>query len=189
MATKSKSAKDSAAKAPAKKLSQNGARNNGASGNGRPAKAPAIRVNQYGIPDWRLEQPEFEVREVSDGPEIHYEIKGKINTPVPPIRESKYLNKEQHLELYRWMVMNRRMEVALENLYKQSKVVGGVYFGLGQEACSCASAYALGPDDWFAPMIRNQGAQLVRGFHARDIMMQYMAKADSPTKGKDATFR
>jgi TPP-dependent pyruvate/acetoin dehydrogenase alpha subunit len=83
--------------------------------------------------------------------------------------------------------MNRRMEVALENLYKQSKVVGGVYFGLGQEACSCASAYALGPDDWFAPMIRNQGAQLVRGFHARDIMMQYMAKAGSPTKGKDGT--
>src|SRR6476659_2067382 len=80
------------------------------------------------------------------------------------------------------MVLNRRRAVALENLYKQSKVVGGVYFGLGQEACSCASAYALGPDDWFAPMIRNQGAQLVRGFHARDIMMQYMARAGSPTK-------
>src|ERR1051325_8637215 len=187
MATKTKSAKSSPAKASSKKLSQDGARNNGASGNGSPTKAPAIRVNQYGIPDWRLEQPEFEVREVSDGPEIHYEIKGKLNTPVPPIRESKYLSKEQHLELYRWMVMNRRMEVALENLYKQSKVVGGVYFSRGHEACSCASAYALGPDDWFAPMIRNQGAQLVRGFHARDIMMQYMAKADSPTKGKDGT--
>src|ERR1043165_2124934 len=157
-----------------------------ASSNGRP-KTPAVRANLYGIPDWRLEQPEFEVREVTDGPEVHYEIKGKLNTPAPPLRESKYLTKEQHLELYRWMVMNRRMEVALENLYKQSKVVGGVYFGLGQEACSCASAYALGPDDWFAPMIRNQGAQLVRGFHARDIMMQYMAKADSPTKGKDGT--
>src|SRR5262249_14793649 len=131
--------------------------------NGRPsAKASAVRVNQYGIPDWRLEQPDFEVVEVRKGSEVHYEIKGRLNTPVPPIRESKYLSKEQHLALYRWMLMNRRMEVALENLYKQSKVVGGVYFGLGQEACSCASALALGPDDWFAPMIRNQGAQLVR---------------------------
>src|ERR1051325_2509288 len=147
MATKSKSAKDSPAKAPAKKLSVNGTHKTAASGNGAPTKAPSIRVNQYGIPDWRLEQPEFEVREVSDGPEIHYEISGKLNTPVPPIRESKYLSKEQHLELYRWMVMNRRMEVALENLYKQSKVVGGVYFGLGAEACSCASAYALCPED------------------------------------------
>ena len=36
-------------------------------------------------------------------------------------------------------------------------------------------------------MIRNQGALLVRGFKARDTMMQYMAKADSPTKGRDGT--
>jgi TPP-dependent pyruvate/acetoin dehydrogenase alpha subunit len=85
------------------------------------------------------------------------------------------------------MLLNRRMETALENLYKQGKVVGGVYFGLGQEACSCASAYALKADEWLGPMIRNQGALLVRGFAPRDIMMQYMAKAGSPTKGRDAS--
>ena len=85
------------------------------------------------------------------------------------------------------MLLNRQMEIALENLYKQGKVVGGVYFGLGQEACSCASAYALQKDDWFGPMIRNQGSLLVRGFPARDIMMQYMAKSGSPTKGRDGT--
>jgi len=158
------------------------------SSNGSPAnRAPGARTNEYGIPDWRLENPGFEIVEVSQGPEVHYEIRGKLDTPVPPIRESKQLNQQQCLELYRWMLLNRRMEQALENLYKQGKVVGGVYFGLGQEACSCASAYALGPDDWFAPMIRNQGSQLVRGFHARDIMMQYMAKAGSPTRGKDGT--
>jgi len=79
------------------------------------------------------------------------------------------------------------MEAALENLYKQGQVVGGVYFGLGQEACSCASAYALHKDEWLGPMIRNQGALLVRGFSPADIMMQYMAKAGSPTKGRDAS--
>jgi pyruvate dehydrogenase E1 component alpha subunit/2-oxoisovalerate dehydrogenase E1 component alpha subunit len=73
------------------------------------------------------------------------------------------------------MLLNRRMESALENLYKQSKVVGGVYFGLGQEACSCASAYALKKDEWMGPMIRNQGAVLVRGVSPADIMMQYLA--------------
>jgi pyruvate dehydrogenase E1 component alpha subunit/2-oxoisovalerate dehydrogenase E1 component alpha subunit len=36
-------------------------------------------------------------------------------------------------------------------------------------------------------MIRNQGSLLVRGFEPRDMMMQYMAKADSPTKGRDGT--
>jgi TPP-dependent pyruvate/acetoin dehydrogenase alpha subunit len=75
----------------------------------------------------------------------------------------------------------------LESLYKQTKVVGGVYFGLGQEGCSCASAYALQKDDWLGPMIRNQGSLLVRGFSPADIMRQYMAKGDSPTHGRDAS--
>jgi pyruvate dehydrogenase E1 component alpha subunit/2-oxoisovalerate dehydrogenase E1 component alpha subunit len=114
-------------------------------------------------------------------------VAGNLDAPVPPIRDSRYLDKKQCIEIYGYMLLNRKMEIGLENLYKQGKVVGGVYFGLGQEACSCASAYALDKDDWFAPMIRNQGALLVRGFRAADTMMQYMAKADSPTKGRDGT--
>jgi pyruvate dehydrogenase E1 component alpha subunit/2-oxoisovalerate dehydrogenase E1 component alpha subunit len=118
---------------------------------------------------------------------VRYEVTGDLDTPAPPIRESKYLNRQQHIEIYRWMLLNRKMEAVLENLYKQGKVVGGVYFGLGQEACSCASAYALGKEDWLGPLIRNQGSILVRGFSPRDIMMQYMAKAGSPTGGRDAS--
>jgi TPP-dependent pyruvate/acetoin dehydrogenase alpha subunit len=141
----------------------------------------------YTILDYRLEQPEFTLRQVRDGDEVRYEVDGDLSAPVPPVRESNYLDKRQCLEIYRWMLLNRKMETALENLYKQGKVVGGVYFGLGQEACSCASAYALKPDEWLGPMIRNQGSLLVRGFSPRDIMMQYMAKAGSPTKGRDAS--
>jgi pyruvate dehydrogenase E1 component alpha subunit/2-oxoisovalerate dehydrogenase E1 component alpha subunit len=156
-------------------------------GAGRRASAALPQQRTYDIPDYRLEKPSFTVRQTRKGEECCYEVSGDLNAPVPPIRESKYLDKRQCIEIYRWMVLNRKMEQALENLYKQGKVVGGVYFGLGQEACSCASAFALGKDDWLAPMIRNQGSLLVRGFEARDMMMQYMAKADSPTKGRDGT--
>src|SRR5205823_9617992 len=131
--------------------------------------------------------PSFTIRQIRKGDEICYEVEGNLNTSVPPIRESKYLSKQQHIEIYRWMLLNRKMEQALENLYKQGKVVGGVYFGLGQEACSCASAFALHKDEWLGPLIRNQGSLLVRGFSPRDIMMQYMAKAGSPTKECDAS--
>src|SRR5208337_629713 len=145
-------------------------------------------LRTYTIRDYRLEKPSFTLRQVRVGDEVRYEVEsGDLSAPVPPIRESKYLTREQCIEVYRWMLLNRRMETALENLYKQGKVVGGVYFGLGQEACSCASAYALHEDEWLGPMIRNQGSLLVRGFSARDIMMQYMAKAGSPTKGRDAS--
>jgi TPP-dependent pyruvate/acetoin dehydrogenase alpha subunit len=145
-------------------------------------------LRSYTIRDYRLERPCFTLRQVRVGDVVRYEVESEdLSAAVPPIRESKYLRREQYIEIYRWMLLNRRMETALENLYKQGQVVGGVYFGLGQEACSCASAYALHKDDWLGPMIRNQGALLVRGFSPADIMMQYMAKAGSPTRGRDAS--
>ncbi len=160
----------------------------------RKARGPQLgtrsspQTRTYSIPDYRLEKPDFRLRQIRVGDQVRYEVEsGDLSKPAPPIRESKYLTKQQLIEIYRWMLLNRRMESALESLYKQSKVVGGVYFGLGQEACSCASAYALHKDDWLGPMIRNQGSTLVRGFSPRDIMMQYMAKAGSPTKGRDAS--
>src|ERR1700678_2602157 len=163
---------------------------NGTSGaSAEPTSATDLRT--YSIPDARLEHPDLSVSQRvekdKDGTEhVRYEVTGNLNAPVPPIRDSKYLDKKQCIEIYRYMLLNRKMEMALENLYKQGQVVGGVYFGLGQEACSCASAYALGEDEWLGPMIRNQGSLLVRGFSPADVMMQYMAKAGSPTEGRDA---
>ncbi len=149
---------------------------------------PGADLRSYTIRDYRLEKPSFTLRQVRVGDTLRYEVEsGDLSIPAPPIRESEYLSREQLVEIYRWMLLNRRMETALENLYKQGQVVGGVYFGLGQEACSCASAYALHKDEWLGPMIRNQGSLLVRGFSPSDIMMQYMAKAGSPTKGRDAS--
>jgi TPP-dependent pyruvate/acetoin dehydrogenase alpha subunit len=152
-----------------------------------PSKVISTDQRTYTIPDYRLEKPSISIRQVRKGGKVSYEVTGDLSASVPPIRESKYLNKKQCIEIYRWMLLNRKMEAALENLYKQGKVVGGVYFGLGQEACSCASAFALRKDDWLGPMIRNQGSTLVRGFSPRDLMMQYMAKAGSPTGGRDAS--
>src|ERR1700722_6325477 len=155
----------------------------------KPGPDVTRNIRTYTIRDYRLEKPDFTVRQVRDKDEdVRYEIlSGDLSRPAPPLRDSKYLTKQQVIEIYRWMLLNRRMETALENLYKQGQVVGGVYFGLGQEACSCASAFALLKDDWMGPMIRNQGSLLVRGFSPADIMMQYMAKAGSPTKGRDAS--
>src|SRR6266480_1767302 len=170
-----------------KKAKKNSPRNSSNGRDRRLSESTLASQRTYTIADYRLEKPSFTLRQVCKDDATCYEIEGDLSAPVPPIRESKYLDKKQCLEIYRWMLLNRKMETALENLYKQGKVVGGVYFGLGQEACSCASAYALKKDEWLGPLIRNQGSLLVRGFSPRDIMMQYMAKAGSPTKGRDAS--
>lgn len=97
------------------------------------------------------------------------------------------LKREQYLELYYFMKLNRMLEDQLVKLFRQNKVVGGLYLSLGQEATSVGTAYALEKRDWMAPMIRNMGALLVKGFRPRDMFTQYMARYTSPTRGKDGT--
>ena len=97
------------------------------------------------------------------------------------------LTREQHLDLYYFMKLNRELEEQMVRLFRQNKIVGGLYSSFGQEAISVGTSYALGPDDWIAPMIRNIGALLVRGFKPRDILTQHMARYTSPTLGKDGT--
>ena len=97
------------------------------------------------------------------------------------------LTHEQQLEIYYFMQLNRQLEDRLVKLFRQNKIVGGVYLSLGQEAVSVGTSYALEPRDWLAPMIRNIGTLLVKGFKPRDIFTQHMAKYTSPTHGKDGT--
>jgi TPP-dependent pyruvate/acetoin dehydrogenase alpha subunit len=85
------------------------------------------------------------------------------------------------------MRLNREVEDTMTRLFRQNKIVGGLYSSLGQEAISVGSAYALEKKDWMAPMIRNIGALLVKGVPPRDIFTQHMAKYTSPTRGKDGT--
>src|SRR3979409_2388933 len=95
------------------------------------------------------------------------------------------LKPEQMLELYRYLKMTRLVEERLVNLYRQTKVVGGVFRSLGQEAPAVGSAYALQPQDFVTPLIRDLGAVLVKGIRPRDIFAQYMAKAWGPSGGRD----
>src|ERR1700691_5871737 len=106
-----------------------------------------------------------------------------------PISQSatQPLSRQQHLDLYYYMQLNRQLEERMVRLFRQNKIVGGLYSSLGQEAVSVGTSYALEPRDWLAPMIRNIGALLVKGFKPRDIFTQHMAKFTSPTQGKDGT--
>jgi TPP-dependent pyruvate/acetoin dehydrogenase alpha subunit len=97
------------------------------------------------------------------------------------------LSRQQYLDLYYYMRLNREVEETMTRLFRQNKIVGGLYSSLGQEAISVGTAYALEKRDWMAPMIRNIGALLVKGVPPRDIFTQHMAKFTSPTKGKDGT--
>src|SRR5205085_3616941 len=56
---------------------------------------------------------------------------------------------------------------------------------LGQEADAVGSAYALERRYILSPLIRNLGAMLVKGATPVEILKQYMARGDSPTRGRE----
>jgi pyruvate dehydrogenase E1 component alpha subunit/2-oxoisovalerate dehydrogenase E1 component alpha subunit len=97
------------------------------------------------------------------------------------------LTREQLLDLYYYMRLTRSLEERLVNLYRQTKVVGGLFRSLGQEADAVGSAYALdrSKGDILSPLIRNLGSMLVQGALPTEIIKQYMAKGDSPTRGRE----
>ena len=95
------------------------------------------------------------------------------------------LRRDQLLELYYWMRLTRTLEERLVALYRQTKVVGGLFRSLGQEADAVGACYALERRDIMSPLIRNMGAMLVKGATPLEILKQYMAKGDSPTRGRE----
>ncbi len=103
----------------------------------------------------------------------------------PNVTES--LSREQLLEIDYYLRLTRTLEERLVALFRQARVIGGLYRSLGQEGESVAAAYALDfkQGDVVQPLIRNLGAILVAGAKPVDIIKQYMAKGDSPTRGRE----
>lgn len=104
----------------------------------------------------------------------------------PPIPAG--LSRDQLLEIYRYLRLTRTLEERLTALYRQTKVIGGLFRSLGQEGESVASAYALERGrhkDFLSPLIRNLGSLLVMGAQPIQILRQYMAKEQSPTHGRE----
>ncbi len=129
----------------------------------------------------------------NSGAFIHLEPRASDATLPDPLNEQgelvctseTSLTNEQLLELYRYLQLTRLVEEKLVNLYRQTKVVGGVFRSLGQEATAVGTCYALAPQDFISPLIRDLGAVLVKGIRPREVFAQYMAKAWGPSEGRD----
>ena len=102
-----------------------------------------------------------------------------------PVKPSDALSRDQLLEMYYFARLAREVEERLVILFRQSKVIGGLYRSLGQEGESVATAYALDRGDAVLPLIRNMGALMTIGVRPREIFLQYMARAESNSRGRD----
>ena len=98
------------------------------------------------------------------------------------------LTEMQMLEMYRFVKMTRMFDEKTVAMKRQSKIVGGVFSSLGQEATAVGTAYALETQDFIAPLIRDLGAVLVKGIEPRHIFASYMARSAAPNRATDLQF-
>ncbi|CAN5600330.1 pyruvate dehydrogenase (acetyl-transferring) E1 component subunit alpha [soil metagenome] len=82
------------------------------------------------------------------------------------------LTDEDFQNLYRHMVVSRRIDKQAINLQRQGQL--GVYASLlGQEAAQVGGAYALAAQDWVFPSYREMGAAVVRGVDPAQLLHQF----------------
>jgi pyruvate dehydrogenase E1 component alpha subunit len=93
------------------------------------------------------------------------------------------------------MKLTRALEFRIEKrLYRQGKIVGGVYVGRGQEAISVGAAMHIrrtgdpAADDIVSPSHRDMAVFLMQGITPGRILAQYMGRAAGPTRGRDGNM-
>jgi len=89
------------------------------------------------------------------------------------------------LKIYYYLKLTRGLEQRVITLYRQGKIIGGVYISAGEEAIAVGSASALEPDDVIAPTHRDLGANLMKGITPKEYLAQYLAKQTGLTRGRD----
>ena len=88
-----------------------------------------------------------------------------------------------------YMVLMREIEDRIERkLYRQGKIVGGVYVGRGQEAIPVGTALWAEPQDVLFPCHRDMAVMLIRGITPRQIFAQYMGRVDGLTRGREGNM-
>jgi TPP-dependent pyruvate/acetoin dehydrogenase alpha subunit len=88
--------------------------------------------------------------------------------------------------MYYWLKFTRAFEERISVLYKQGKILGGVYSGIGQEAVVVGACIGLEKDDFIFPLHRDIGAALVKGIDPGVLLAQLLGKKTGLSKGKDS---
>ena len=85
-----------------------------------------------------------------------------------------------------FLKLTREAEYRIERvLYRQGKIVGGVYTGRGQEAVTVGGAIQLVDGDVVTPTHRDFAAHVIRGLTLKEIFCNWLGRVGAPTRGRD----
>ena len=98
------------------------------------------------------------------------------------------MEKDDYLDLYRQMVLIRRVEERAAELYQQGKIGGFLHLYIGQEAVSTGLVAARKPQDRMITAYRDHGLALNVGITAEKVMAELLGKSTGVSKGKGGSM-
>ena len=103
--------------------------------------------------------------------------------PPAEVVAAAHLDDAVLLTMLRAMILVRALDTKMVILQRQGRIH---FYGpiTGQEACTIGLAYALAPQDWIFPALREAGAALVRGLRLEDMVAQCFGNSLDVTKGR-----
>ncbi len=98
------------------------------------------------------------------------------------------MDKSKLLEMYRQMVLIRRVEERAAELYAQGKIGGFLHLYIGQEAVCVGAIAALQTKDQVITAYRDHGQALARGLEPKAVLAELLGKATGVSKGKGGSM-
>ena len=95
---------------------------------------------------------------------------------------------KEYIELYRQMVVIRRMEERAAELYQQGKIGGFLHLYIGQEAVSTGLISARQPQDRVITAYRDHGVAHNCGISVREILAELLGKVTGTSRGKGGSM-
>ncbi|MDX9754609.1 MAG: pyruvate dehydrogenase (acetyl-transferring) E1 component subunit alpha [bacterium] len=102
--------------------------------------------------------------------------------------EADIFNKETLLDVYRKMLLIRRFEERMAQLYQQGKIGGFCHLYIGQEAVAVAAEYAITKDDYMITSYRDHGHALVRGSDPMACAAELVGRETGLVRGKGGSM-
>ena len=98
------------------------------------------------------------------------------------------MEKSEHLELYRQMVLIRRLEETAAELYQKGEIGGFLHLYIGQEAVSTGIVAARQPQDHVITAYRDHGVAINVGIPCKVVMAELLGKATGCSGGKGGSM-
>ncbi|OQE46906.1 hypothetical protein PENCOP_c001G02071 [Penicillium coprophilum] len=96
--------------------------------------------------------------------------------------------KNQLKQLYRDMIVIRRMELGADQLYKERKIRGFCHLSTGQEAVAVGIEHAISKEDKLITAYRSHGFTYMRGGTIRSIIGELLGCRDGIAHGKGGSM-